>query len=603
MTSIEISIVGAHATAKKSGKLTCGMVGIPVSFTIDKSWDGLNIIPVFRCGDITKDNGLINNQTTIPHEVLQYAGKDLYIGAEGRSADGKLVIPTVWARVGRVHSGAQATGEIGLEPTPSQFDRFMKEIGNVDDKLNKAVEDIIATGALKGEKGEAGISATHLWNGTTLTITSASGTSSADLKGAKGENGNNYVLTETDKTEIAEQAAALISCGQAECITNGVGEPFFSYTATFATDTDVRLGILVPDVSVTAKLDTVYWLEVNGELYKCHWERNIINSDLYDESGNVWVTTTLNGVYVSAPMVGTYTFKLYAPSEEQMLDPQYLPPNVAKKKDISQTGSSIDVTAEVGQTIVVEAVDENGKPTKWKAADYQSRTHWSEDGLEQVSVYPKYVSSLASEYGFYRFSLTLSAHIDNFPLTSIHSIKYDGVEYSNLATAQVGEYIFFGNLYFLNQLYGTSFENTGEPFLAVSDVYGVGIFTLDSERTTHACELYINGTYHHRLDACYAPKIPVIDLTKYYTAIPDVDYGSYSLHLTGDDYYEKVYKVLKYNDIVKFVYHSAYGIIQTICGFPHHTQSVNNIFVRCDSDHGHLKVHAMSSECVIDVSG
>ena len=36
-------------------------------------------------------------------------------------------------------------------------------------------------------------------------------------------------------------------------------------------------------------------------------------------------------------------------------------------------GTSIDVTAEVGQTIVVEEVDADGKPTKWKAADYQPK--------------------------------------------------------------------------------------------------------------------------------------------------------------------------------------------------------------------------------------
>lgn len=44
----------------------------------------------------------------------------------------------------------------------------------------------------KGEKGDAGadgLSATHFWDGTTLTITSASGTSSADLKGEKGDTG------------------------------------------------------------------------------------------------------------------------------------------------------------------------------------------------------------------------------------------------------------------------------------------------------------------------------------------------------------------------------------------------------------------------------
>lgn len=40
-----------------------------------------------------------------------------------------------------------------------------------------------------GSAGKDGISATHSWNGTILTITSASGTSSADLKGDKGDIG------------------------------------------------------------------------------------------------------------------------------------------------------------------------------------------------------------------------------------------------------------------------------------------------------------------------------------------------------------------------------------------------------------------------------
>lgn len=40
-----------------------------------------------------------------------------------------------------------------------------------------------------GEPGKDGVSATHSWNGTTLTITSASGTSSADLKGEQGNPG------------------------------------------------------------------------------------------------------------------------------------------------------------------------------------------------------------------------------------------------------------------------------------------------------------------------------------------------------------------------------------------------------------------------------
>ncbi|NCB52376.1 MAG: hypothetical protein EOM54_10945, partial [Clostridia bacterium] len=45
----------------------------------------------------------------------------------------------------------------------------------------------------KGEKGDTGangVSVTHSWSGTTLTVTSASGTSSANLKGEKGEKGD-----------------------------------------------------------------------------------------------------------------------------------------------------------------------------------------------------------------------------------------------------------------------------------------------------------------------------------------------------------------------------------------------------------------------------
>ena len=68
----------------------------------------------------------------------------------------------------------------------------------------------------KGDKGEQGISCTHSWNGTTLTIKSASGTSSANLKGAKGdkgdtgEKGDPYSLTDEDKTEIGNDVSAEI---------------------------------------------------------------------------------------------------------------------------------------------------------------------------------------------------------------------------------------------------------------------------------------------------------------------------------------------------------------------------------------------------------
>ena len=54
-----------------------------------------------------------------------------------------------------------------------------------------------------GQPGKDGISATHSWDGTTLTITSASGTSSADLKGEKGDKGDTFA--EHDKELLANE--------------------------------------------------------------------------------------------------------------------------------------------------------------------------------------------------------------------------------------------------------------------------------------------------------------------------------------------------------------------------------------------------------------
>jgi hypothetical protein len=88
------------------------------------------------------------------------------------------------------------------------------DITDFQESLNTAINEAITqakeSGELKGDKGDDGISVTHSWNGTTLTITSASGTSSANLKGDKGDmgadgytpvRGTDY-WTAADKAEI-----------------------------------------------------------------------------------------------------------------------------------------------------------------------------------------------------------------------------------------------------------------------------------------------------------------------------------------------------------------------------------------------------------------
>jgi hypothetical protein len=57
-----------------------------------------------------------------------------------------------------------------------------------DESFNDKLDGLIEAVA-KGKQGDPGVSATHFWEGTVLTVTSASGTSSADLQGPQGPQG------------------------------------------------------------------------------------------------------------------------------------------------------------------------------------------------------------------------------------------------------------------------------------------------------------------------------------------------------------------------------------------------------------------------------
>ena len=81
-----------------------------------------------------------------------------------------------------------------------------KTADNLVGRVDAAIEELTDA----KERGEFdGVSVTHEWNGTELTVTSASGTSSADLKGEKGDKGDSYILTDDDKNEIATKANAV----------------------------------------------------------------------------------------------------------------------------------------------------------------------------------------------------------------------------------------------------------------------------------------------------------------------------------------------------------------------------------------------------------
>lgn len=142
----KITVNGVHANATKIGTMTTGMVGAKVQFTFDSSWDGLIKTAVFRCMDITKDVLNIDSEVTIPHEVLTKPGYQLCVGVYGTNAEGTLVIPTVWATVGIVYSGADPSGDPSTERSPDVWEQLQAQI---DELREQGVDDATIAAAVE----------------------------------------------------------------------------------------------------------------------------------------------------------------------------------------------------------------------------------------------------------------------------------------------------------------------------------------------------------------------------------------------------------------------------------------------------------------------
>ena len=121
MTSIKLMLTGAQAWASVNGPLTSGMVGLPVTIEYDAAWNGLTKNLMCRCSPWGSYDGEIRTilnveeASVVAHEVMQ-AGLYLYLGVEGFSSDGKLVIPTTWAGCGKIEYGANTADDPTTEP-------------------------------------------------------------------------------------------------------------------------------------------------------------------------------------------------------------------------------------------------------------------------------------------------------------------------------------------------------------------------------------------------------------------------------------------------------------------------------------------------------
>ena len=136
MTSIRLTVNGANASAMVTGKLTSGMVGVPVTIEYDRAWDGLTKNLICRCTQAGSGGGEsrailnVGESATVAHEVMQ-ANTILYLGVEGFSSDGKLVIPTVWAICANIDPGANTCEDPTADPELSVWNQLQTELEQI----------------------------------------------------------------------------------------------------------------------------------------------------------------------------------------------------------------------------------------------------------------------------------------------------------------------------------------------------------------------------------------------------------------------------------------------------------------------------------------
>lgn len=141
MTSIKLTVTGAKARVDVAGLLTSGMAGIPVTIEYDNSWEGLNKNLVCMCRESACDPGVVrtilnvDNHAVVAHEVM-LPGRELYLGIEGCSADGKLVEPSTWAYCGKILPGANADADPSTDSRLSVWAQLQADLSDLSNEVD-----------------------------------------------------------------------------------------------------------------------------------------------------------------------------------------------------------------------------------------------------------------------------------------------------------------------------------------------------------------------------------------------------------------------------------------------------------------------------------
>lgn len=219
---IKLNVSAANIAVEEKETLTEGRVGLLCRFSFTGEWDGLAKTAVFDGAD-SRDVILTENTVAVPAECLAAEGCSLSVGVFGKNAAGDIVIPTVYATVGKIQHSAYPAGKEAAPPTPDVVAQIQQAAANAE-AMARSVREDAELGKFKGEKGDTGATGAQ---GPVGPQGIKGETGPAGPQGEKGETGpagdsgpagytpqrGTDYWTEEDKAEIVSQVLAALPDG------------------------------------------------------------------------------------------------------------------------------------------------------------------------------------------------------------------------------------------------------------------------------------------------------------------------------------------------------------------------------------------------------
>ena len=341
MKIAEVRVSGCRCETVRLEPIPRGIVGavVAVEYT-DPAWDSLRKTVVFR-GAATKDVLDTGNEIVIPAEVVSKAGGSLYMGVYGVDAENHVAIPTIWTELGVIQGAAAPSGDASTVPSLpvwAQIQAMVGDLGTLDTEAKSNLVAAINEALTKG--GEiAPAEVQRIVEDYLKANPPGTGADGKDgITPTIGKNGNWY-LGSTDTGKPSRGAA---------------GTP----GAAGASGKDGSPGADGKDGITPAIGENGNWYLGNTDTGKPSRGENGAVPDI--QIGTV--TTLPAGSDATASMGGT--------AENPLLNLGI--PKGADGQGGSSGGTDISLgltSATVGQTIKVKAVDTDGKPTAWEAAE------------------------------------------------------------------------------------------------------------------------------------------------------------------------------------------------------------------------------------------